>query len=293
MSDRTVTVRFFEVRNLTGDKTKFSECCKLAFQKPLANREVEVEPELAFRLERFTPAAGSAPMRGQFVRMQTQNLPHKAESGKELAELDVESLGHSTAFQYIPSRRLLALQMSHNGITPIRISVYLEKLLSVKGWSILPILTTNSARQLREGNVRQLHVRVGSPQDLNATTPDEIAVMDALKGMKNVGNMTYVAVTLGMGRAKTHMNSNFASRIARWLVSETKSNKAAKVRQVSATVRNAETGHLELLRLLKAHLGNQGIIKIPKKPIDAYASIDAFITQAWKANEAELEKQYP
>ena len=67
MSDRTLNVRFFEVRNLTGDKTKFSECLEKAFKIKLDDREVEVDPEMIIRLERLGTVVGGL-ITGQFVR---------------------------------------------------------------------------------------------------------------------------------------------------------------------------------------------------------------------------------
>ncbi len=289
--DRTINVRFFSIENFEGDQTSFADCLRQAARPNLSDREVEIEEGIVIRLERLRAIAPSM-LAGQFVRIQSENLPPRAIRGRHLETLGVPSIGHTAAFRYDVARSTIALQLGHNGITAARLSMYMQSLLTVEGFRILPVITDDAWEKLGSGRVRKIMLRIARPQELHAAVPEHRSVRSGFQAMKEAAQTTYVEVSLGMGHADTDISTNRVRRMFEWLIHE-RSEERAGISKLAAVIRDDATDETEVLTFLDAHMGERTKLTLPDDPDRAYRIIDQYITAVLAKRRREINARRP
>jgi hypothetical protein len=290
LMDRHVNVRFFSVENADGAEASFGDCLLGIARRSIANRESEVSDGIIIRLERLRETSNI--LAGQFVRIQSENLPPRAVPGQPIASLGVPSIGHTSAFRYDRQRSVLALQLGQNGITAPRLSLYLQDLVDVAGFNILPILTQDAWQKLTDGRVRKMIIRIARPERLQATVQDHRSVKAGFETMQRVAHTEYVEMILGMGHSEHDIPKGRARAIFEWLLRERQDNQA-DIRKVAAEIRDDARGENEMLTFLDAHMGERTTLGLPRdNPERAYVLTDQFIQRAFQSRRAELNAQF-
>ena len=211
--DRLVNVRLFSVELKDQAGRPFSDAIQRIAGMGLVDREHELEPDLVIRLER-TDIQGRFIV-GEFVRRQTTNLPPRAPRGRPLDRLGVGSIGHTTAFVFDQRLSVLALQLARNGITPVRIALYVEARVGGGSYSILPIPNQDIWNRLRRGAVRGVSFKLSSPNELQAIDGESRSIRRGLIAMKESLLPARVEVTMSSARGDNG-NYHFESADVRW-----------------------------------------------------------------------------
>lgn len=287
--DRNVRVRFFTVEQVGDNGINFSDALTQIARIPdLGDREFEVEPEVILRMERLNDHHGL--ISGEIVRRQTENLPPRAPHGEPIARLGVESIGHSTAFAYDPALSVIGLQLARNGVTPMRIMIYVAQILGVAGYQSNPIPTEEGWEALQRGGVRAVLLRVANPANLNAAEPRHGTVKDGLRAMKTAADTTYVEATFGMGRGEPNMNPASTLNIMRWLWRERTEDRGG-ISKLNAKVIAEEGGSAKWLNLLSYHMGREEKLDLPADDPDRnFAIREAFVRHVFNEHRDVLRR---
>ncbi|WP_146747636.1 hypothetical protein [Paramagnetospirillum kuznetsovii] len=288
--DRNICVRFFTVERSGNNAIRFGDALRqIAGIMDLANRELEVEPEVILRLEKLRDERGM--ISGEFVRRQTQNLPSRAPHGEPISRLGVDSIGHSTAFAYNPDLSIIALQLARNGVTPMRVMLYVSNILNLSGYQSYPIPTEEGWAALQRGNVRAVLLRVASPANLVAVEPRHTTIKDGLQAMKAAVDTTYVEATFGMGRGDHDMDNRSALNIMRWLWRERSEDRGGISKLGAKVIEDGSSARW--LNLLSYHLGgNQTLDLPPDDPDRNFAIREAFVRQVYRDHLDVLRRLY-
>lgn len=290
--DRMVNVRFYSVENVDGDATPFADCLHQIADRQLPDRESEVEPEIVIRLERHD-IDGPNIVKGELVRIQSENLPPKAVRGEPVTRLGVPSIGHTAAFRYDTARSILAMETGRSGLTPYRLGMYVAELAGVPGYGVWPVITENAWQKLEDSRVRKMMVKVASPDRLAPVAAEHQMVKSALTQMKNAAHTTYVEAVFGMGHVTDDISNRRARSWFRWLLGERDNDNGAGVSKVNAEIRVDGADQNELLRFIDCHLGEKRKIDLPNDDPDvSYARRDAYIQAVMAQFRDEINAQF-
>ncbi|HLO75350.1 MAG TPA: hypothetical protein VK196_02700 [Magnetospirillum sp.] len=286
--DRNVRVRFFTVHQVRDNGVNFSDALRRIDAIPeLADRELEVEPEVILRMERMEERRGL--ISGEFVRRQTENLPPRASEGEPLAQLGVDSIGHCTAFAYDPALSVIALQMARNGVTPIRVMVYVAQLLHIGGYQSQPIPTAEGWDKLQRGSLRALVVRVANPANLHAVNQRQRSVKEGLAAMKTAAGTTYVEAAFSMGRGQPDITER-GHGLLRWFFGE-QGRGRGDISKLKAHVAPDDGGSAEWLNLLDYHMGGNAVLDLPQDDPNAnYRERVRYVRRVFADHRDELQR---
>lgn len=172
--EKSVTLRFYDVRRTSEDKPPFADVVRLIAAKPIADREARVGvDDILVRLEDFGETAGE--LHGQFVRGQSGNRPGRMLPIGTGNLPFAEPLGHGIAFRYRPANGLLAVQFDSKILSPSKMVEYLYQHEPRAEYLLTPRLREDAWERFEELPLRSLEVSVaGHPNahDLeNETNP--------------------------------------------------------------------------------------------------------------------------
>ena len=167
--EKSVTLRFYDVRRTSEDKPALADVLNMIAAKPIAEREARVGlDDILVRLENYQETNGE--LHGQFVRGQTGNRP-----GQMLATGTgnlpfQEPLGHGIAFRYRLRDGLLAVQFDAKILSPARIMDYLYQHEPRAEYFLEPRMRQDAWERFAALPLRKLEVSVAghaNPQDLD------------------------------------------------------------------------------------------------------------------------------
>lgn len=286
--DKKISVRFFLVENKKNDKNKFSKALETIYAQQLQLRETDVDA-VRLRLERLERKGHL--FSGEFVRIQSENLPPKAISGKPVEKLGVRSIGHSSVFIYDEDRSVLAMQIGQNGITAGRIDLYIQDQLAVAGFGIWPMLSEQVWNKLANNRIRKMSVRAAMPENLAPVASEHTSAANAMRQMKAATHSSYVEFTVGMARGEEDIPFARARRWLKWFMKE-RDEGGASVTRVAAGIYNAETNESEMLSLIKAHMGDKKVLDLPDDDPDiAYTKKIQYVRSVYRAHIDEINNQ--
>lgn len=288
--DRTVRINFYQITRKPREETPFGDALSAVLRRDLLAREYEVEPEIMFRMERARRYQGL--ILGEMVRRQTENLPPQAPAGQHLQPLNVDSIGHTAVFAYDPGLGVLALQMARNGVTAIRLAMYVAGLLDLNGYYTLPIPSQEAWQRLRTGRIRGFRIQVATPDNLEVVDNAQTTIRQGLVNMKRATETTYVEATFGMLRGDPDIPVRRTLPFLQWILREKEADRGG-VRKLSARVIDPENGGAEWLNLLGYHMGNVTTLDLPSDNTDRnYQLRESYIRRVFDANRGHLDEMY-
>jgi hypothetical protein len=166
--DKMITARFFRVAAADGTPP-LSETFETIHDLSFEDRLQEVQSS-DVRLERLQHRPNGTMIYGDFVRLQADNKPGMA--SKTTAEVPLNlpvghALTHTAAFGYDRERSILCLQTNRSGLSTKNLSTYLAYFIDRGGYSFVPLARKGALMRLSSVRVRQLQVKIGSPDDLS------------------------------------------------------------------------------------------------------------------------------
>jgi hypothetical protein len=109
--DRDVSVRFFKIVEVGGDGTRFGTALSALKLLAEVDRNKEVRGGVTMRPTHILDDVAAQTVYGDFMRIQTENLPSAAGPAAVTALQDA-ALGHHAAFVYFPAHACFVLQAS-------------------------------------------------------------------------------------------------------------------------------------------------------------------------------------
>lgn len=289
--DRVVNVRMFSVEEKEDGGMPFSAALqRIAGLVPLGRREHEAEEDVVIRLEDLD--ATGRYWSGEMIRVQAGNLPPKALRGRRRERLGVPSIGHTSAFVYDTHLSILALQLSRNGITAVRMGLYAEALAGGGGYNILPVPDKETWNVLRRGGIRGISFRIATPSELAAIDDETRGIRRGLIAMKDSLQPTRLELTMSMGRDEVNMDRGKAVSFFGWLMRERQARRGGVTRMMAKVVPQ-DGEDAEVLNLLSGHMGDKDSVDLPDDdPDTSYQRRSAYILRVLRANRAALEEMY-
>lgn len=199
--EKTVTLRFYDVRRTSDDKPAFADVLRQIAAKPMVDREARVGlEEVLVRLEDFAETGGE--IHGQFIRGQSGNRPGQMLPAGTSNLPFREPLGHGIAFRYRPATGLLAIQFDSKILSVGKVLDYLYQHEARAEYRALPRLREDAWERFAELPLRSLEVAVaGHP---NAADLDDEAepVWRNVSEIKQAYGADTVRFQIGMGHRK-------------------------------------------------------------------------------------------
>jgi len=157
--EKSVTLRFYDVRRTAEDKPALVDVLRMIAAKPIADREARVGLEdILVRLEDFAENDGE--IHGQFVRGQSGNRPGRMlPDGTGNLPFE-EPLGHGIAFRYRARDGLLAVQFDSKILSPGRILDYFYQHDARAEYSLTPRMRQDAWERFAALPLRKLEVSV-------------------------------------------------------------------------------------------------------------------------------------
>jgi hypothetical protein len=283
-----VNVKIFKV---IGDArtTSFASALNHIHSISLGEREQEVDTEVIIRLERHQAAQGL--VAGEFIRLQSANLPPRAEPGQPTQPLGVASIGHSTVFVYHPGLSVIALQLARNGISSTRVGLYVRGLVSTAPDTLLPVPTSDVWQKLRTGRIRGVQFRMQSPDSLESADANARSVASGVRQLKATLGITNVDVTLSVGRGDQDIDHRQGLALVRWLQRERAGNRGG-ISALHASVIAEDSDGVEWLNLFEAQMGAKTRLELPDDdPQRSYTARLAFVRRVLRQHEAAIAEQ--
>lgn len=289
--DRIVNVRMFSVEEKEDGGMPFSEALRhIGNLQPLARREHDAEPDIVIRLEDLDTTGRY--WSGEMVRVQEANLPPKALRGQRRERLGVRSIGHTSAFAFDTRLSVLALQLSRNGITAMRMGTYAEALAGGDGYKVLPVPDRETWDVLRRGGVRAISFGLATPFELAAIDNETQGIRRGMVAMKELLQPTRLEVTMSMGRGEVDMNRGRTVTFFQWLLRERQAHRGG-ITRMKATVVPRDGEDAEVLNLIGGHMGDREWVDLPDDdPDTSYQRRNAYILRVLRENRATLEEMY-
>lgn len=164
--EKSVTLRFYDVRRTTEDKPALADVLRMVAAKPIAEREARVGiDDVLVRLEDFQERDGE--MHGQFVRGQTGNRPGRMLPGGTGNLPFGEPLGHGIAFRFRVRDGLLAVQFDSKILSPGKIMDYLYQHDPRAEYRLAPRLREDAWERFAALPLRKLEVSVAGHANAN------------------------------------------------------------------------------------------------------------------------------
>lgn len=288
--DKAINVRLFSVETKEAGGLSFSTALQNIGTLGLELRERQIEEDIIVRLERLERV--TRVLAGEFVRLQTTNLPPKVARGQPLESLGVRAIGHSAAFAYDMDLSVMALQMSRNGITPSRIGLYSQELASGPGFDILPVPNGEVLAAVRRGGVRGLMFRVAMPNELRAIDNETQSVRRGMIEMKRSLQPARIEIGMTMKRGDVDMDRRRTLAFIGWLQRE-RQERRGEVSKIAARIAPDEGEAAETLNLLGGQLGDRRTIDLPEDdPQTSYRLRSAYVLQVLRDSRRTLEGMY-
>jgi len=167
--EKSVTLRFYNVRRTSEDKPALADVLNLIAAKPIGEREARVGvDDILVRLEDFQETNGE--LHGQFIRGQSGNRPGRMLPGGTGNLPFREPLGHGIAFRYRLRDGLLAVQFDAKILSPSKICEYLYQHEPRAEYHLEPRLRDDAWERFAQLPLRKLEVSVAghvNAADLN------------------------------------------------------------------------------------------------------------------------------
>lgn len=192
MADRDITVRFFQVIDLSDNPEPLEDALQRIGKKPVKQREREVGSGLALRLE-HVEQSGELWL-GEITRTQTENLPaHVTATGTD--PLAVANLGHPVAFCYDTKAKAVAVQFDPK-VRVGRVMQYFTEISGLGKYSYLPILTEASIEDFGKQTIKSLDVTVSKVKLFSAALPNKTDFEDSIDDMTSMFDAPRISVKL-------------------------------------------------------------------------------------------------
>lgn len=217
--EKSVTLRFYEVRRTAEHRPMFADIVRMIAAKPIADREDRVGIEqILVRLEDFDE--GNGEVWGQFIRGQSSNRPGRMLAAGTNTLPFREPLGHGIAFRYRTRDGILAIQFDSKILSPARMVDYLIAHDPNAEFRLLPRLREDAWEKFNELPLRKLTVAIaGHPNPADLNDPAD-AIWRNVETMKEAYGAETIKIELGMGHrdgALTGAAKAFARRaFQRW-----------------------------------------------------------------------------
>lgn len=285
--DRTISIRMYRVERRENRGPSFSEALDAIIGRRLGNREYEVEPDVIVRLERLQE--NRRIIRGEFVRLQSENLPAKALRAHPAERLGVDSIGHSTVFAYDRNLSVLSMQFARNGISATRIGLY-ASYFSHTDFDLWPIPNEHVWGKLRGGHIRAMRVRLASPDNLESADQETRTIKQGLQRLKDATETKNLEVSFSMSRGDPDLNRARTLRFFRWFSTEREANRG-DVSRLTARVSDGE--ETEILNLIGAQMGAKRKLDLPKDdPSASYEMRVSYAQEILQENRRRLEADF-
>lgn len=199
--EKTVTLRFYDVRRTSNDKPAFADVLRLIAAKPMADREARVGVEdILVRLEDFGEDGGE--IHGQFIRGQSGNRPGQMLPAGTTNLPFREPLGHGVAFRYRPANGLLAIQFDSKILSVGRVLDYLYQHEVRAEYRLTARLREDAWERFAELPLRRLEVSVAGHPNAADLDDENEPVWRNVAEIKQAYGADTVNFQIGMGHRK-------------------------------------------------------------------------------------------
>ena len=199
--EKTVTLRFYDVRRASADRPQMADLLDLIGNKPMAEREKRITVEdILVRLENYE--SNDDFCSGQFIRSQSGNLPGRMLPEQTDSLPFAEPLGHGIAFRYRKRDGLLAIEYNPRILSPSRVLEYLYAHEARAEYTIRPRFRDDAWARFEALPVRKVEVAIAGHPNAGDIDNEESAIWHDVARIKERYGADTVRIQVAMGHRK-------------------------------------------------------------------------------------------
>jgi len=291
MASSRVTVRYFLVPPFQEGQPSFEAALKKVMSAGMGTSPAREVVGLIIQAGDFAEKAGR--ISGDMIRLQDDNFPSVVEGKgikpKELVIAGNEpNFGHHAAFIYDPTIHVLAYQIAPEAPSLGQFNAFLGAVNECGLFSFFPVIKASDLKQLNKMNPKTLLIKVGDPENLDATETDERKLKGAIKNLRELAGGMYVKVQVGLGGYDGELSKTNLPKIITFLLGQ-RDKKRGKVQTIQVMGKDIDQQDVPL-DFIKAQIGDLKNMSLGKAGSDEnYKKRNEFLESCLEKRHAELK----
>jgi hypothetical protein len=152
-------------------------------------------------------------------------------------------LGHTAAFIYHPSTRVLLIQSNRQSVTNNRVGVYVAADDPANLFAFEPILREDAWERFKDRRIRSLTVRFASPENLKSLDDQGVGVARGARLLADVYDAPTIEISVRAGKSRKHdLPRSKIERTIRKLMGS-----AADIEAIDVTTAGADDNEIDFL----------------------------------------------
>lgn len=263
MSDKKVTIKFWQVVSLNEDGQNFSDAIKVvasARQEELVREIDEIPYQIA-----VSKADGGSAYIGDVIRLQGSALPSRLKKGGKAQKLELgrgEYLGYHTGFIYCEKQKILGFEIKPAAAGLHKLIALIADISKLDNFAPVPMIDKNDIVQLADSKNSRFSFKIADPQSLQALDPNHANIRKSLIELKGMVDGTYLNITVGAGRRKYGLEKGSLMHLAGWLLGEKEASRGG----VKAVKAHQPGGAEKVLDFIKAQVRYAEVLPLTENP---------------------------